>query len=59
VFLKAELANQKDLVAKGLSRQSQLSDLERQSVALQGRLAGLDTENNRLQASFRPSSICT
>jgi HlyD family secretion protein len=57
VFLETELTNQKDLVAKGLARQSQLSDLERQSVTLQGRLAGLETENNRLQAAYRDISL--
>lgn len=56
-LLQDEMRRMRSLVDQGLARQSPLSDLQRQESALIGRLASLDSEIARLQASRRDARV--
>lgn len=56
-LLQLDLERQTGLVARGLGRQAQLSELQRQQAELKGRLASLAAETARLEASRREAAL--
>ena len=58
-FLQRDLDNQTALVAQGLSRQSQLGDLQRNMSQLGGQLASLEAEQARLINAQRDRELET
>ena len=58
-FLQRDIDNQTTLVAQGLSRQSQLGDLQRNMSQLGGQLAGLEAEQARLINAQRDRELET
>lgn len=57
VLLDKDLANMSDLAAKGLTRQSQISELQRTKSQLVGQLAGMGAELAQLTNSRRESEL--
>ena len=58
-YLQRDIDNQATLVEQGLSRQSQLSDLQRSMSQLGGQLAGLESEQARLANARRDRELET
>lgn len=54
-----EMENQRQLLAKGLTRQSQLVEMQRAHAGLLGQLAALEAERARLQTARRDSALET
>jgi len=58
-LIDRDLANMSDLIAQGLARQSQLSELEQRRAALAGEQAALQAELARLSNSRRDQELAT
>lgn len=56
-LLLAQIETQSALVAEGLARQGQLSDLQRQAAQIDGRIAALIADRARLEASAREAAL--